>query len=104
MITDSSKLERIQREFTALWQSSFLQDMEFNCDNLLERLDLLTLRNKCRLFEAFFLINIFIDTKFCPSILETVGLEAPTRNIRNFTVFICSSSHRPSAKRFQPQM
>jgi hypothetical protein len=35
-ITDSSKLESIQRKFAALCHNTFFQDMEYHRDNLLE--------------------------------------------------------------------
>jgi hypothetical protein len=47
---------------------------------------------------ALFLINVFIGTKCYPFALETVSVRVSTRNIRNFTVFTCSSSHCPSAR------
>jgi hypothetical protein len=59
---------------------------------------LLTFHNRHHQFEASFLINIYSGTKWCPSVLETVGLPVPTRNIRNFTMFTCSSSHFPSSR------
>jgi hypothetical protein len=55
-ITDSSKLERIQRKFTAFCHSRFFQDTEYHYENLFERYDLLTLHNRCRYFGALFLV------------------------------------------------
>jgi hypothetical protein len=57
-ITDSDKLERIQREFASLWHNTFFQGMEHHYDKLLERLNLLTLHNRRRHFHAFSLINV----------------------------------------------
>jgi hypothetical protein len=71
--------------------------MEYHYDNLLERLNLLTLHNRRRHFDALFLVNVFCGTKCCPSVLETVGLRIPSRNIRDFNMFTCSSSHCASA-------
>jgi hypothetical protein len=73
--------------------------MEYHYDNLLERLNLLTLYKRRRHFDTLFLINVFIGTKCCPYVLEIVGLRVHTRNIRNFNMFTCSSSHCPSARR-----
>jgi hypothetical protein len=58
--------------------------MEDHYDNLLERLNSLTLHKRRRHFDALLLINVFSGTKFCPSVLEIVGLRVPTRNIHNF--------------------
>jgi hypothetical protein len=44
-------------------------------------LNLQTLYIRRRHFDALFLINAFCGTKYCPSVLETVGLRVPTRNI-----------------------
>jgi hypothetical protein len=40
--------------------------MEYHYDNLLERLNLLTLHNRYHHFDALFLINIFNGTKYYP--------------------------------------
>jgi hypothetical protein len=97
-ITDSNKLERVQRKFAALCHKRFFQDVEYHYDNILERLNLGTLHIRRRHFNALFLINAFSGTKHCPSVLETVSIRVPTRNIRNFTMFSCSFSHYPSAR------
>jgi hypothetical protein len=72
--------------------------MGYNYDNLLEKIHLLTLHNRCRHFDALFLINVFSGTNCCPSVLEMVGLRVPTRNTPNFNMFTCFSSHCPSAR------
>jgi hypothetical protein len=95
-ITDSNKLERIQRKFAAVCHTRFSQDMEYHYDNLLERLNFLKLYNKRRHPGALFLINVLSFTKCCPCVLEAVGLWVRTPNIRNFNMFTCSSSHCPS--------
>jgi hypothetical protein len=61
--------------------------------------DTIIIINKRRHFEALFVINVFIGTKCCPSVLETVDIRDPTRNIRNFSMFSCSFSHCPSSRR-----
>jgi hypothetical protein len=97
-ITDSNKLERVQRKAAALCHKRFFKDVECYYDNILEEINLQTLHIRRRHFDALFLINVFGGTKYCTPVLETVGLRVPTRNVRNFTTFICSSSHCPSAK------
>jgi hypothetical protein len=37
-ITDSNKLERVQRKFAALCHKRFFQDVEYHYDNILEKL------------------------------------------------------------------
>jgi hypothetical protein len=44
-----------------------------------------------------FLINVFTGTKYFLSVLETVGIRVPTRNIGKVTMFSCSFSHCHSA-------
>jgi hypothetical protein len=73
-ITDSNKLERIQRKFAALCHKRFFQDVEYHYDNISEKLNLHTLHIRRRHFGALFLINVFCGTKYCPSVLKTVGI------------------------------
>jgi hypothetical protein len=72
--------------------------MEYHYDIIWEKLNVQTLHIRRRHIDALFLINSFCGTKNCPSVLKTVGLRVPTRNIRNFTTFSCSFSHCPSAR------
>jgi hypothetical protein len=97
-ITDSSKLERVQRKFSALCHKRYFQDVEYHYSNTLKKLNLRTLHIRRRHFDTFFLINVFNGAKYCPSILERVGIRVLTRKIRNFTTFSCSFSHFPSAR------
>jgi hypothetical protein len=87
-ITNSSSLERIQRKFAALCHNRFFQDVEYHYSNLLEKLNLLTLFTRHRHSDALFLINVFSGAKYCTSVLAAAGIPVPTRNIRNFTVFM----------------
>jgi hypothetical protein len=96
-ITDSNKLERVQRIFAAICQQRFFQDVEYHYDNIFGKLNLQTLHIRRRHFDAFFLINVFSGTKHYPSVLEIVGILVPTRNIRNFNMSSCSLSHCFSA-------
>jgi hypothetical protein len=72
--------------------------MEYHCDKLLVKLNLLTLRIRRRHSDYLFLIDVFSGAKCCPSVLEIVIILVPTRNIRKFMTFIFSSSHCPSAR------
>jgi hypothetical protein len=88
-ITDSNKLERLQRKFAAHFCKRFFQDVEYHYDNtrILEILNLQTLHIRRGHFDALLSINIFSGTKHCPSVVETVGFCVPTLNICNFTTF-----------------
>jgi hypothetical protein len=96
--TDSNRLERKQRKFAALCHNRFFQDVDYHYINTLDKLNLQTLHVRRRHIDALLLINVFRDTKFCPSALKVVGLRVPTRNIRNFSTFSCSSSNCPTAR------
>jgi hypothetical protein len=85
-ITDSNKLERLQKIFAAICQKNLFQDVEYHYENISEKLNLQTLHIRRRHFDAPFLINIFSGTKYCPFVLETVGIRVPTRNRHNLDV------------------
>jgi hypothetical protein len=53
----------------------------------LEHLKLHTLRKRRYHLDALFLIQVYLGSKFCPSVLETVGLHVPTRHLNTF---LCS--------------
>lgn len=97
-ITDSNKLERIQRKFAALCHNRFFTDMDYHYVNMLNKLKLQTLHFRRRHIDALFLISVFKGVSNCPSVLETVGIRVPSRNIRNFSMFCSASSHCPSAR------
>jgi hypothetical protein len=67
-------------------------------NTIMDKLNLQTLHIRRRHLDALFSVNVFCGTKYCPSVLETVGVRVPTRNMRNFTTFPCSFSHCPSAR------
>jgi hypothetical protein len=50
----------VQRKFGTHCHYRFFQDIEYCNDNLLKRLNLLVLHNKCRHFYALFLINVLV--------------------------------------------
>jgi hypothetical protein len=58
-----------------------------------------TLHIRRRHIDALLLINAFCGTKYCPSVLETVGLRVPTRNI-----VISPRSVAPSATALQQDL
>jgi hypothetical protein len=95
MISDPNKLDSVRTKFAALCHSIFFHDMRYHYDNVLDRLNLLTLH-------ALFLINVFNGTKFCPSVLETAFgflLGTFVTLTRSLALSQC-----PQLDVFQPQM
>jgi hypothetical protein len=68
--------------------------------NALEYLKLHTLGKRRNHLDALFLIQVYLGSKFCPSVLETVGLRVPTRHLRVFPLFyVCPTiKNCPSAR------
>jgi hypothetical protein len=88
--TDASKLERIQQRFAAL---CFYRFFPQDCYTLaLQELNLHTLSMRRHHLDAVFLTQVYSGSKFCPSVLETVGLPVPARRIRDFALFSACSS------------
>jgi hypothetical protein len=73
----------------------FFQNVEYRYHSILEKLNLRTLHIRRRHFDALFLINVFSGAKYCPSVLEAVGIFVPNQNILNSTTFSCSFGHCP---------
>jgi hypothetical protein len=98
--TDSQKLERVQRKFLALRKIIIFQDVQYSRDNLLGKLNLLTLYEYIgrRYSDSLFVI-VYKGVKFCSSLQETIAFRVPVRYIRKCTMLGCSSSHCPSARR-----
>jgi hypothetical protein len=66
----------------------------------LEVLKLHTLRMRRHRLDALLLTQVYFSFKFCPSVLEIVGLRVPARYIRDIALFnVCSScKNYPSAR------
>jgi hypothetical protein len=98
--TDASKLERIQQRFATLCFYCFFPQVRYCCTLALQKLNLHNLRMRRHRLDAVFLTQIYSGSKFCPSVLETVGLRVPPRRIRDFALFsVCSSCKNcPSAR------
>jgi hypothetical protein len=96
-LTDSNKIETLQRKFAnicyLLFQAYFLR----NYNSILNSLNFRTLHSRRRHLDYLFLINVFKIN--CPSILDSVGFRVSTRQIREFSIFSVSSAlkHSPSA-------
>jgi hypothetical protein len=70
----------------------------------LEELKLHTLRMRRHRLDALFLTQVYFGLKFCPSVLEIVGLRVPAQYIRDLALFnACSSCKNcPSARCASP--
>jgi hypothetical protein len=77
--SDANKLERIQQKFAALCYYRFLPHVHCSCAEALAYLKLHTLRKRRYHLDALFLIQVYRGLKYCPSLLEAVGLRVPTR-------------------------
>jgi hypothetical protein len=90
--TDASKLERVQQRFTALCLYRFFPQVRYCYTLALQELNLHTLSMRRHRLDAVFLTQVYSGSKFCLSVLETVGLRVLPRRIRDFTLFsVCSS-------------
>jgi hypothetical protein len=86
--TDDNKLERIQQKFSALCYNPFLLHVHYSYAKALEYLKLHTLRKRRYHLDALLLIQDYRGLKYCPSVLEAVGLRVPTRYLRDFSCSI----------------
>jgi hypothetical protein len=72
---------------------SFFPQVDYGYDLTLEQLKLHTLRKRRYHLDALFLTQVYRGSKFCPSVLETVGLRVPVQSVRDFSMFsVCSYS------------
>jgi hypothetical protein len=83
-----------------LLSSLFRPHVHYSYANALEYLKLHSLRIRRHQLDALFLIQVYLGSKLCPSVLETVGLRVPTRHLRHFPLFhVCPNfKSRPSAR------
>jgi hypothetical protein len=86
--------------FAALYLRHLFPQVDYSYDLALEQLKLHTLHKRRYHLDALFLTQVYRGSKFCPSVLETVGLRILVRYIRDFSMFsVCSSSKNcPSAR------
>jgi hypothetical protein len=70
------------------------QDMEYHYGTIMEKIKFADTAYQASSLRCL----VFTGTNCCSSVLETVGIRDPTRNIRNFTMFSRSSSHCPSSR------
>jgi hypothetical protein len=88
---DPKKLEHIQQNFETLCFNRFFPQFDYSYALALEQL---------KLHSLFFLAQICRGSKFCPSVLDTVGPLVPSRHIGDFSVCnLCfCSKNCPSAR------
>jgi hypothetical protein len=74
--------------------------VDYNYPYALETLKLDTLKVRRQHTDAlFFLINVFLGSKLCPSLLDNISPRVPTCNSRNYNQFFASRQYCPSARR-----
>jgi hypothetical protein len=99
MSTNANKLECIQQRFVALCFNRFFPQAHYSYSLALEELKLHTLCMTRQHLDALFLIQVYLGSKFCPSVLEIVGPRVPGPHIRDFALFnVCSSKYCPSSR------
>jgi hypothetical protein len=95
--TDSATLERIQRKFVALCYTRFYNGVcDYKYEDILVRLNFLTLHSRRRLLYALFQINIFKGKISCSAVFDTVGLRIPTRSVRDDSTFTVNRNFKVS--------
>jgi hypothetical protein len=72
----------------------FLPHVHYSYANALQYLKLHTLRKRRYHLDALFLIQVCRGLKYCPSLLEAVGLRVPTRYPTDFSMFNFSPSSK----------
>jgi hypothetical protein len=93
MFTDGNKLESNQQKFAVLCFNPFFPQVYCSYAYALEQLKLHTLSNRRYNHDTFFLIQVYLGSKFYPSLSETSSLRVPARYVRELYAFnTCSSS------------
>jgi hypothetical protein len=98
-ITDSAKLEKIQRKFVRY--TRFFNGMyDYKYEDILVRLNFLTLHLRRRHLDAIFLINVFKGKISCSFVFDTVSLHIPNRSVTDYSTFTvhCNFKVSPPAR------
>jgi hypothetical protein len=99
--TDANKLERIRQKTAALCFYRFFPKVHYSYFLALEQLQSQTLRTRRSHLDALSLIQVYLRSKFCHSLVETFGLRIPARYIGDFSMFnVCSSNKICPSARF----
>jgi hypothetical protein len=83
---DDSKLERFQQRFAFVCFNHFFPQVHYCYSLALEDLKLHILHTRRHRLDELFLIQVFLGSKFWPSVLEIVGHRVPSRYIRDFAL------------------
>jgi hypothetical protein len=87
-LADSNKLENILKKFASLCYNRFIQSNSFcEYEFMLNYLKFKTLYCRRQNLDALFLISVFKNRTECGSIMDTVGLRVPTKQIKDFSTF-----------------
>jgi hypothetical protein len=87
-LADSNKLENIQRKFVNLCYNRCIQsNCLCNYELILNYLHLKTLYFRRQHLNALFRVNVFKNKINSYSIMDTVGLHIPAKQIRDFSTF-----------------
>jgi hypothetical protein len=91
MSTDANKVQGIQQKSAALCFNHFFPHIHYNYSLALEHLKLYTLcTRKCHL-KPLLLIQVYLSSKLCHFVLETVGLRVLSWYITDLSLFNVSS-------------
>jgi hypothetical protein len=86
--TDSNKLERIQKKFATLCHNKgFKNHNSYDYNYVLDSLKLNALHERRRYFDILFTRNVHNGFITCPSLLETVGIRVPNKNLERLQYF-----------------
>jgi hypothetical protein len=97
--SDANELERTQQKFAALSYKFSLPHGHYSYANALAHLELNTLRKRRHHLDVLLLIQAYICFKYCPSLYAAVGLQVPTRFLRDFSMFSISPAIKNSPTR-----
>jgi hypothetical protein len=67
-------LERIQQKFVSLCYHCLFTHLDYSYGKVLNSLKLHTLSAQWHYLDILSLMNVFNGSKYCPTLLETVGL------------------------------
>jgi hypothetical protein len=81
MSTDANKLESIQKTPAALCFNPFFPHVHCSYDYALVQFKLHTQCKRRHHLDTLFLIQVYLGSKFCTSLLETIGLGVPALHI-----------------------
>jgi hypothetical protein len=77
----------------ALCHSRLFSKIHYSYVKSLDHLYFHSLFTRRRHFGECFVVNVHNDFKWCPSLLETVGISVPIRNFRDVSLFTAGSSY-----------